>query len=312
MKHYLILLIAATLLPAQNITVSLDLGGSDFFYLEKIYAQIEVTNESTNILKLRKTDNINGPKVQFILLNSKNEIFPFNPIITHTIIHQETIFYILEQGQKITFPIKGRYYDLSNYYKKVRTFDRHLPVGDYRIKAQIKLNKKVYESDYKKFSVSAIENRSAFDLFKQAKEIYFQKTQTNRTISLFNELYSKYPNSFYNVLAIGELDYLIRARKKYYNNININNDDLINRILVYLLGIFPNRRHIFIETKWLLVGNEKKEFWVNKISNDLKNMEFRNKIINMVQETHHPYLKIDKVKNSNIMEPCFNKKSQEK
>ncbi len=150
-------------ISAQDISIEIDLGESEFEYLEHIYAKINITNNDGGPIRIRKSWLTFGPSIRFILKNENEELFDYTGANIDVIAPEYEVYYLLDPGESREFPLRGGYYFLKDYYKDRKRFYIFLPVGRYKVKAQMKLADKLYESDYKKFRVLEAKDNKALN-----------------------------------------------------------------------------------------------------------------------------------------------------
>lgn len=222
---------------SKDITIRLDLGGSQFEFLEPIGIKVYIQNESNKIIKISSWEY--QPNFRFVLVNSNGAIYPSN-ITIHLAYTKKTIFYI-DPGKKIFFPNYAGYYDLSNYYLIDKDAGFYIPEDKYTVYAEIEQENGLLKSDPVSFEVIAPKNKQAYDLYIEAKKIFFDKGKRAEAIKIFEEIINTSPNSIYSSLALDALNFLYDRRPKRVDK----KKEVIDKMLYQMIHNLPNNRYAY-------------------------------------------------------------------
>ncbi len=300
-KLLTILFLFGNLIFAQDISIKLDLGGSEFEYLEHIYARINITNNDSVPIKIRKSYATYGPDIGFILKNGNEELFEYTGGCIEWKTPEYEIFYILDPKENREFPLRGGYYFLTDYYRRDQKESfPYLPVDDYTLKAKIKIGQKVYYSEEVVFRVTLPKDLQAMELFRELNKNFLDDNKFYETLNLYNELYENHPNSIYNILAIPKVDFMLgHKRSVAFEERSKKREELKERTISYLKHDFQNNRQTLVETKWLIIGipQERTREFIEKACSEIKNYEFIESFKGLLNKEMPPDLKIEKVKN---------------
>ena len=220
---------------SQDIKLSLDLGGSQFEFLEPIRIKVYVKNESNQIQKISTWDY--QPDFRFVLVNSNGAIYPSN-ITIDLAYTKKTIFYI-DAGKSVFFPNHAGYYDLSNYYLRDCVF--YIPEDKYTVYAEIEQENGLLKSNPVSFEVIAPKNKQAYDLYMVARKMVFDKSRETEVKKIFEEIINTAPNSIYSSLALNDLHFLYDCRTKRVDK----KKEVIDKMLYQMIHNLPNNRYAY-------------------------------------------------------------------
>jgi TonB family protein len=282
-------------------SIELDLGGSEFEYLEHIFVRINITNNDSVPKKIHKSYATYGPEIGFILKNGNEELFDYTADCSEWKTPEYETFYILDPKENRGFPLRGGYYFLTDYYRRDQKESfPYLPADDYTLKARIKLGQKVYYSEEVVFHVTQPRDLQAMELLRELNKNFLDDNNFYETLNLYNELYENHRNSIYNILAIPKIDFMLgHNRSVAFEERNKKRAELKKRTISYLKNNFQNNRQALAETKWLMIGipQERKQEFIEKACSEIKNDEFIESFKGLINKEMPLDLKIEKVKN---------------
>ena len=263
----------------QDVILKIDLGATKFEYLEYIYFTAILKNESSEFIKISKSEYLTGPDIDIYLFDEKG--YKYDNYITGDPAFPPS-YYELDPGAEIEFPL-NTYYSLQYYMEGIKDLPRSgLDLGKYKLKGILNINRKKIESDWVEFEIIPIKEGKNFDLFKEATIKFFNPLEKEKGVQLYKEIIETSPSSILSLYSIDVLSYWCGGN----HNLPIEEvETLKEKALKIFLNYFPDSRAAFyVVTKVIVLfrlgGDEDKTIeYLRELSEKTKNLKMKQKIL---------------------------------
>ncbi|KAA3615021.1 MAG: hypothetical protein D8M58_11255 [Calditrichaeota bacterium] len=259
---------------ANNIEVSLDLGGDKFQYLEYIFVKIIIKNNRQELLVLPKSPIGKYPEyLEFIILDG--QLQPIKTIKRFYCVRgsNKRYFYEIAPKSEVEFPV-GSYYNLQSFMKGSKELiHRYFEPGYYKIKAVLKFKSDSIESKWIEFEVLPTEYLHINEYKKIFRENGLLRDTPELKEMSFLKLLEKQPSNMLSLRIINDLSYIYRyylpqcGSKYTYKQFNF----LLEKAKMLYINEMPNSRFAYYTINRLttsLIMNDmkkysfdKREFW---------------------------------------------------
>jgi len=265
---------------AQDVEVFINLGKTIFEFREKIFAKIQIINNSKNEIYVEDWCGFDAPYVDFTLENNHNDKFHYwgrniDCFRTNT-------FYFIETDTDIEFPLR-LFYRLD--------FGPLLPIGEYILSGSVVIGKQKYFAERVKFEITSPVYEKAELIYNNAAKLKYAADET--ALKLYQEIFDNYPKSIISIAAMNDILFIIGTYERYLNNYRAILDTLQNQMLEHFVNYFPENRYAFItviRTITLYRGKDRELMLKNRIpkyQNFLKlitNQDLKTYMINNIKK----------------------------
>ncbi len=282
----------------SDIKITLDLGGTEFEYLEPIYVKVFIENRSNDELIIESWTGT--PDFEFILKNNKGEIFQ-KTIVDNIARIWKTTYYI-EAGVEAFFPEGFSYYSMSDYYY-IKNSLHYLPEDIYTLDCGVLINNEIIKAKTVEFKVVHPKNLTAFNIFEKSINSLSPENY-DLFVKKMESIFEIKPNSVYHSLA---LDYMymisIWGQKKYENR-----EVIINKMINQINKLPENRYTYYKFIKNYLLHkskrtDEEKKLLMNKLASEVENNKLQRYINNYLNNKKQEGFRIEKIKVEQIPPP---------
>lgn len=275
----IVLLVLFQYSVAQDISVKIDLEKDTFVYLEDIFPQITIINNS-DYYYLFSSYQLIQPTIYFELYDNNNEEVK---LFRETKCYIGNPFYLaLSPNRSVKFPLNGYY-----YFPHIAG-GRHIKPGKYKVRGMFYSSNKKHFSNWFNFEIFNPIDTVLTKKYIEAEDLLFSKRCKDSCLAILQNLIDLDPPSIINLRAISLLSFHYEYRVSNKDSIREDIHNLIRRSEELFLNYFPDSRQalaLISEPKFLLYDSYHPDSTRNQILNytrelipQVENREIRTKL----------------------------------